>query len=106
LSEDGKLFGTSGGSGGYLEYIFKYAAKELFGVTVDKVEYKATKGSSLDYRTAVLEVDGKEVLTFATAYGFKNIQNVVRRIKRGQKAFDFVEIMACPSGIVFLLLRK
>jgi iron only hydrogenase large subunit-like protein len=98
VSEEGEVYGMRGGSGGYLEFIFKYAAKELFNVTVDSIQYKQTKGHSMDYRIATLEVEGKEVLSFATAYGFKNIQNVLRRIKRGQKQFDFIEIMACPGG--------
>lgn len=28
------------GSGGYADHIFKYAAKELFGIECDQVEYK------------------------------------------------------------------
>jgi iron only hydrogenase large subunit-like protein len=31
-------------------------------------------------------------------YGFRSIQNLVRRMKRGQCAYDFVEVMACPGG--------
>ena len=45
-----------------------------------------------------LEVEGTVVLRFAQAYGFRNIQNVVRRAKAGRCAYHFVEIMACPGG--------
>jgi len=97
INDDGKLFGEVGGSGGYLEYIFKVAAKELFGKEVDKLEYKSIRGS--DFQTLTLEVDGKSVMSFALAYGFKHIQNVVRNIKqKKQYPYDSVEIMACPSG--------
>ena len=34
----------------------------------------------------------------ALAYGFRNIQNIVQKIKRGKCPYHFVEIMACPSG--------
>ena len=34
----------------------------------------------------------------ALAYGFRNIQNIVQKIKRKKCPYDFVEIMACPSG--------
>jgi iron only hydrogenase large subunit-like protein len=37
-------------------------------------------------------------LRFAAAYGFRNIQNVIRNIKRGKCEYDYVEIMACPGG--------
>jgi iron only hydrogenase large subunit-like protein len=46
----------------------------------------------------VLEVDGRAVLRFAAAYGFRNIQGLMRRIKSGKCPYDFVEVMACPSG--------
>lgn len=45
-----------------------------------------------------LELDGKPKLQFAAAYGFRNIQNIVQKLKRGKCSYDFVEIMACPSG--------
>jgi iron only hydrogenase large subunit-like protein len=34
----------------------------------------------------------------ALAYGFRNIQNIVQKVKRGKCQYHFVEIMACPSG--------
>lgn len=36
----------------------------------------------------------------ALAYGFRNIQNIVQKIKRGKCPYHYVEIMACPSGCV------
>ena len=32
------------------------------------------------------------------AYGFRNIQTLVQKLKRGVCAYDYVEVMACPSG--------
>lgn len=91
------LVGPAGsGAGGYLEHLFRHAARELFGVTVDAIPF--TTGKNPDFREAVLEVDGQPVLRFATAYGFRNIQNFVRKVKGGKNPYHFVEIMACPSG--------
>lgn len=84
------------GSGGYLNYIFKYACKELFGETVDSIEYKVLRNK--DFYECSLEVDGKEVLKFAAAYGFRNIQNVVQKLKRKRCGYHYIEVMACPSG--------
>jgi iron only hydrogenase large subunit-like protein len=39
-------------------------------------------------------------LRFAKVYGFRNIQSVLLKLKRGKCDLDFVEIMACPSGCV------
>lgn len=47
-----------------------------------------------------MEIEGKRPLKMALAYGFRNIQNIVQKIKRGKMTYDFVEIMACPSGCV------
>lgn len=46
--------------------------------------------------------DGKE-LKAAVVTGFKNIQNTVNKLKRGKCDYDYVEIMACPSGIIIFL---
>ncbi|KAJ3118202.1 hypothetical protein HDU96_003242 [Phlyctochytrium bullatum] len=117
-----ELLGTEGTtSGGYNSFIFRYAAKELFGVdlTVEDV-LNGTNGVSLqpgknsDYFEIVFEKDGKELLRFAVANGFRNIQNLVRKIKpangKSQKvvrarktaapACQFIEVMACPSGCI------
>ena len=51
-------------------------------------------------KEATLEVEGRVVLRFLRAHGFRNIQNVVQKLKRKMKFnYDFVEIMACPSGM-------
>ena len=34
------------------------------------------------------------------AYGFRNIQNVVRKIKMGTCSYHFVEVMACPRACI------
>ena len=50
-----------------------------------------------DLRECVVEKDG-EKLKFAIVNGFKNIQNIVQKMKRKRHLYDYVEIMACPSG--------
>ena len=44
--------------------------------------------------------DGAVLLKFAIANGFRNIQNLVQKMKRKRCDYDFVEIMACPSGCI------
>ncbi|CAN8002952.1 unnamed protein product [Ixodes hexagonus] len=51
-----------------------------------------------DLREVTLECGAETVLRFAIANGFRNIQNVVQKLKRGRCSYDFVEIMACPAG--------
>ncbi|XP_050307953.1 probable cytosolic Fe-S cluster assembly factor AGAP009023 [Anthonomus grandis grandis] len=84
------------GSGGYSDYIFINSAKELFGITCDNVEYRPLRNP--DFKEAILEKDGKVLLRFAIANGFRNIQNLVQKLKRGKSQYHYVEVMACPSG--------
>ena len=85
-----------GGSGGFAEHVLYYAAKELFGISDPVVEYKTLRNK--DFKEMHLMVDGKIELNFALAYGFRNIQNLVQKMKRGKCNYHFVEVMACPSG--------
>jgi len=85
-------------SNGYSEFIFKRAAKELYNIdiTSDKLEYKQCRNK--DFHEVSLEIHGIPVMKFALAYGFRNIQNIIRNIKRKKCMYDYVEIMACPGG--------
>ncbi|XP_014668400.1 PREDICTED: cytosolic Fe-S cluster assembly factor narfl-like isoform X2 [Priapulus caudatus] len=85
-----------GGSGGYLEHVIRYAAKELFQLEFSELNYKTLRNE--DFREVTVEQDGKILLRCALAYGFRNIQNVVQKLKRGKCVYDFIEVMACPVG--------
>lgn len=91
------LYGVRGGSGGYAETIFCYAAKQLYGKDIKgPLDFKILRNS--DFREIYLEVNGDKVLKFALCYGFRNLQNIVRKIKAGKSEYHFVEVMACPAG--------
>ncbi|XP_020268477.1 protein NAR1 [Asparagus officinalis] len=97
VDEEGHLYGVSGGSGGYAETVFRHAAKVLFDKEIEgPLNFKTIRNS--DFREVTLEVEGKIVLRFALCYGFRNLQNVVRKIKIGKCDYHFIEVMACPSG--------
>lgn len=89
---------SGGGSGGYLEYVLLHAARELFSreLTSEQIVYKTLRNQ--DFKEVNLEIDGQVKLRFCLAYGFRNIQNIVQKIKKNTCPYDFVEIMACPSG--------
>ncbi|XP_072943825.1 probable cytosolic Fe-S cluster assembly factor GL21135 [Epargyreus clarus] len=84
------------GSGGYADHVFSAAAEQLFGEADVPLTYKNLRNP--DFREVTLEKDGKEVLKFAIADGFRNIQNLVQKLKRGKSPYHYVEVMACPSG--------
>ncbi|KAG8044766.1 hypothetical protein GUJ93_ZPchr0604g7110, partial [Zizania palustris] len=97
VDDDGHLYGVSGGSGGYAETIFRYAAHTLFNREIQgPLDFRIIRNS--DFREVTLEVEDKPVLKFALCYGFKNLQNIVRKIKMRKCEYHFIEVMACPSG--------
>ncbi|XP_015599837.1 probable cytosolic Fe-S cluster assembly factor GL21135 isoform X2 [Cephus cinctus] len=94
---DKYLLGHHGsGSGGYADFIFHYAAQHLFQEPNAKLEFRNLRNP--DFQEAIFEKDGKILLRFAIANGFRNIQNLVQKLKRGKSVYHYVEVMACPSG--------
>nr|CAG4645500.1 EOG090X05AC [Lynceus sp. MCZ IZ 141354] len=83
------------GSGGYAHFVLRHAMKSLFGEEGGNVEFVPAR--NLDLLEATVERNGKS-LKFAIANGFRNIQNIVQKMKRGRLNYDYVEVMACPSG--------
>jgi iron only hydrogenase large subunit-like protein len=75
-----------------------YAAKKLFDqdLKFEELSYKQVKNS--DFKEIELKIDGEVKLKFAFAYGFRNIQSIVQKIKKNNCNYHYVEIMACPSG--------
>ena len=71
-------------------------ARTEFGEELDSLSYKTLKNA--DFREVTLEREGTVLLKFAIANGFRNIQNLVQKLKRKRCDYDFVEILACPSG--------
>lgn len=58
-------------------------------------------GKNADVKEYFLQDDqGRILLRFASAYGFRNIQNIVRKVKTGKSNYHFVEVMACPGGCI------
>jgi iron only hydrogenase large subunit-like protein len=95
----GRSFAAPGGSGGYMEYIFRTAARELFHQELPLDHpLQIVQGRNADIKECSLFVNGQRVLHFAAAYGFRNIQGLMRKIKINRCEYDYVEVMACPSG--------
>uniref|UniRef100_A0A3Q3JB16 Iron hydrogenase small subunit domain-containing protein n=1 Tax=Monopterus albus TaxID=43700 RepID=A0A3Q3JB16_MONAL len=84
------------GSEGFLEHVFKHAAKELFGLDVHEVTYKTLRNR--DFQEVTLERDGETLLRFAAIYGFRNIQTLVHRMRKGRVPYQLVEVLSCPGG--------
>ncbi|GAB0138535.1 Cytosolic Fe-S cluster assembly factor nar1 [Epichloe bromicola] len=106
---------AAGTSGGLLHHVLQCKAAQIPGA-----EIQTTRGRNADVVEFVVAVDGEPVFKAARYYGFRNIQNLVRRLKparpsrmpggkpfgsarrpTGKSAsleYGYVEVMACPGG--------
>uniref|UniRef100_A0A8C1ZMR4 Nuclear prelamin A recognition factor n=1 Tax=Cyprinus carpio TaxID=7962 RepID=A0A8C1ZMR4_CYPCA len=92
------------GSEGFLEHIFKHAAKELFGLDVQEIVYKTLRNR--DFQEVALERDGETLLQFAAVYGFRNIQTLVHRMRKGKVPYQLVEVLSCPGGVQYFFEQE
>jgi iron only hydrogenase large subunit-like protein len=103
-------------SGGYLHHLMTVSAQSLFGLDVDVAEARGVQVRTIrngDMMEYTLEENGQIKLRMARCYGFRNIQNLVRKLEgkggrvvkkkqpgKEERGWDYVEVMACPSGCV------
>lgn len=105
---------AAGSSGGLLHFILQSRAAQTPGS-----EIQATPGRNADVVEYSVSLDGQPLFRAARSYGFRNIQNLVRRLKPAQPprmpggkpfgnarrpagksaaSLEYVEVMACPGG--------
>ena len=87
-----------GATGGVMEAALRTAAEWITGdpgAPVDFVDVRGTDG----VKEATYEV-GDLTLNVAIASGLKNAKQVLEAVKKGEKDYQFIEIMACPGGCV------
>ena len=86
-------------SNGYSEYILRRLAAEIFKISIPAEEGLTYKqGKNKHYQE--MSYPGVVGVKFVKAYGFQHIQNVIRKLKTSKCDYDYVELMACPSGCV------
>ncbi|KAJ2358011.1 Cytosolic Fe-S cluster assembly factor nar1 [Coemansia sp. RSA 2618] len=110
-----RLYSSAGTSaGGGLEYVLSYAANTLFGLDISpEIIARVGKGEAehplLRVKAVRNQSDHREItlldphthepkLQFAAVYGFRHLQNLVRKLKSGRSVYHYVEVAACPSA--------
>ncbi|GHT27019.1 iron hydrogenase [Planctomycetales bacterium] len=91
----GVIFGVTGG---VTEAALRFAAEKIKGAKLDKIEYTEVRGDA-SYREAVVDVGGVDV-SVCLVYGLGNARKVADLIRKGEKKYDFIEVMACPGGCI------
>ena len=95
FSGAGVIFGASGG---VMESALRSAHYFLTGKELDQIEYKEVRDSE-GIKKATVDIGGQK-LNIAVIYLTKNAVPVIGEILKNPKAYDYIEVMACPGGCV------
>ncbi|WP_034847525.1 [FeFe] hydrogenase, group A [Ruminiclostridium josui] len=91
----GVIFGVSGGVS---EAVLRYYYKERNASTLKSISYSGVRGME-GVKEATAEIDGR-IVRIGVVHGLKNAEKLIRKIKKGEEKFDFIEVMACPGGCI------
>lgn len=91
----GVIFGNSGG---VAEAALRYAAEKLSGQPLKNVEFTAVRGEGA-VREAQIKIKDKTIRV-AIVNGLAGAKKLIAAMRKGEAAYDFVEVMACPGGCI------
>ena len=94
----GVIFGATGG---VMEAALRTAYYAIMGENCAPDAFKNVRASSQEtgVTEAEFELNG-QILRIAAVSGLGNTRNLLKAIERGEKHYEFVEVMACPGGCV------
>jgi len=84
-------------SDGYMSYLYRKICLQE-GINLPGNSIPIQHGRNVDIKESWLTLQHGRRLHFAIVNGFRNIQGLVRKIKTRRCTYDYVEVMACPSG--------
>jgi iron only hydrogenase large subunit-like protein len=91
----GDIFGTTGG---VMEATLRTAAEKLTGRPTEKLDFMEVR-MVRGLREAEVRI-GERVLSVAVANGLVNAKTILEKVKRGEKQYHIIELMACPGGCI------
>lgn len=91
----GHIFGATGG---VMEAALRTAVETLTGEKVEPVEFTQVRGTDA-IKEAEYQVAGL-TLRVCVVSGTANAGKVLEMVRRGEKQYDMIEVMACPGGCV------
>lgn len=89
------IFGTSGG---VMEAALRTVYEVVTGQELKDVDFKEVRGLT-GIKEATVDLAGTKV-KIAVANGLANAKVLLEKIKAGQCAYHFIEIMCCPGGCI------
>ncbi|HOT75179.1 MAG TPA: NADH-dependent [FeFe] hydrogenase, group A6 [Candidatus Wallbacteria bacterium] len=87
-----------GNSGGVTEAVLRYVDEKLTNKKSDAYEYKIVRSGN-GIKEFCAEINGIKI-NMAVVNGLANAKKAVESVKKGEKNYHFIEIMACPGGCI------
>jgi len=87
-----------GASGGVMEAALRTVYEVVTGQELKDVDFKEVRGLT-GIKEATVDLAGTKV-KIAVANGLANAKVLLEKIKAGQCAYHFIEIMCCPGGCI------
>lgn len=91
----GVIFGVSGG---VAEAVLRHCSSDKSASSLKNLAFVGVRGMQ-GVKEAEADLNGK-IVRIAVAHGLKNADNLIKSIMSGEKAYEFVEVMACPGGCI------
>lgn len=88
-----------GATGGVAEAALRTVFEITSGKALDTIEYTAVRGMEGIKETVIDLPTGQRIRT-AVVHGLGNARKLMEAMERGDKAYDFMEVMACPGGCI------
>jgi NADH-quinone oxidoreductase subunit G len=85
-----------------MEAALRYAVEKIQGEKLEAFEFQEVRGNrpgDKAIREAQFNVKGTTVKV-CVVYGLANAKIVADWVRKGEKQYDFIEVMACPMGCV------
>lgn len=93
-SGGGVIFGASGG---VMEAALRRVAERTTSA-LQEIRYSGVRGLE-GTKTFSINIGGKDIHA-AVVSGLGNAEALIQKIESGEEHFDFVEVMACPTGCI------
>ncbi|MCL6458760.1 MAG: [FeFe] hydrogenase, group A [Gorillibacterium sp.] len=92
----GVIFGATGG---VAEAALRTVFEIISGKELETIEYTAVRGMDGIKENVIELPNGKKIRT-AVVHGLGNARTLMEAIERGEKSYDFMEVMACVGGCI------
>ena len=87
-----------GASGGVVESALRTAYYKLTNKDLEKLDFEQVRGMQ-GIKKAEIEIEGKKIRV-AAVNGLGNAKKILDELAENPKAYDAVEVMACPGGCI------